>query len=309
MAAVYAGVSRATDRTLPDGVATVDVAVVIPAFNEHDGVGPTVDRVRAALADTPLSFDIVVVDDGSTDATAEQAERHGARVIRLPENRGYGAALKTGILHSRSEHVIIIDADGTYPPETIPDLLAQMKDADMAVGARAADDTSIARARRPAKKVLSLLASYLAGRRIPDLNSGLRIMRRSVLMEFLHILPAGFSFTTTITLALLCNNYLVTYLPIACAPRVGSSKLRAKEFTAFIMLVLRTVVLFNPLKVFLPVGAALFLIGTAKFMYDLFLWNLSETAVMAFLAAIIVWSVGLLADMIARVQLHQRGAP
>jgi glycosyltransferase involved in cell wall biosynthesis len=305
----YAAASRAVDRPLPADVASVDVAVVIPAFNEHDGVGPTVDRVRAALADTPLSFDIVVVDDGSTDATAEQAERHGARVIRVPENRGYGAALKTGILHSRSEHVIIIDADGTYPPETIPDLLALMKDADMAVGARAADDTSIARARRPAKKVLSLLASYLAGRRIPDLNSGLRIMRRSVLMEFLHILPAGFSFTTTITLALLCNNYLVTYLPIACAPRVGSSKLRAKEFTAFIMLVLRTVVLFNPLKVFLPLGAALFLIGTAKFMYDLFLWNLSETAVMAFLAAIIVWSVGLLADMIARVQLHQRGAP
>jgi hypothetical protein len=153
---------------------------------------------------------------------------------------------------------------------------------------------------------LSLLASYLAGRRIPDLNSGLRVMRRSVLMEFIHILPSGFSFTTTITLALLCNNYLVTYLPIACAPRVGSSKLRAKEFTAFIMLVLRTVVLFNPLKVFLPLGAALFLIGAAKFTYDLFLWNLSETAVMAFLAAIVVWSVGLLADMIARVQLNQR---
>jgi glycosyltransferase involved in cell wall biosynthesis len=306
MAVAYAGVSRTVDRSLPDAVAQVDVAVVIPAFNEHNGVGPTVDRVRAALAGTPLSFEIVVIDDGSTDATAEQAERHGGRVIRLPENGGYGAALKTGILQSRSEYVLIIDADGTYPPETIPALLARMKDADMAVGARAANDTSIARARRPAKKVLSLLASYLAGRCIPDLNSGLRVMRRSVLMEFLHILPSGFSFTTTITLALLCNNYLVTYLPIACAPRVGSSKLRAKEFTAFIMLVLRTVVLFNPLKVFLPLGAALFLIGAAKFTYDLFLWNLSETAVMAFLAAIVVWSVGLLADMIARVQLNQR---
>jgi glycosyltransferase involved in cell wall biosynthesis len=306
MAVAYAGVSRTVDRSLSDAVASVDVAVVIPAFNEHNGVGPTVDRVRAALAGTPLSFEIVVIDDGSTDATAEQAERHGGRVIRLPENRGYGAALKTGILQSRSEYVLIIDADGTYPPEAIPALLARMKDADMAVGARAANDTSIARARRPAKRVLSLLASYLAGRRIPDLNSGLRVMRRSVLMEFLHILPSGFSFTTTITLALLCNNYLVTYLPIACAPRVGSSKLRAKEFTAFIMLVLRTVVLFNPLKVFLPLGAALFLIGAAKFTYDLFLWNLSETAVMAFLAAIVVWSVGLLADMIARVQLNQR---
>lgn len=286
-----------------------DVVVVIPAYNEHAGVGPTLDRVRETLAATPFTFEIVVVDDGSTDATAENAERHGVRVIRLPENRGYGAALKTGILKSRSEYVIIIDADGTYPPEAIPELLARMAENDMAVGARSPNDTSIQRRRRPAKKVLSVLASYLAGRRIPDLNSGLRVMRRSVLMEFLHILPSGFSFTTTITLALLCNNYLVSYLPIECASRVGSSKLRAKEFTAFIMLVLRTVVLFNPLKIFLPVGAALFLIGSIKLTYDVFLWNLSETAVMAFLAAIIVWSVGLLADMIARVQLHQRGAP
>jgi glycosyltransferase involved in cell wall biosynthesis len=297
------------DVTLGREDACVDVAVIIPAFNEEVGVGPTIERVRAALSATPLTFEIVVVDDGSTDNTAAHAARHVDRVIRLPENRGYGAALKTGILQTRSEYVIIIDADGTYPPEMIPALLARMPGVDMAVGARSADDTSIARARRPANKVLSLLASYLAGRRIPDLNSGLRVMRRSVLMEFLHITPSGFSFTTTITLALLCNNYLVTYLPIACAPRVGSSKLRAKEFTAFIMLVLRTVVLFNPLKVFLPLGAALFLIGAVKFIYDLFLWNLSETAVMAFLAAIIVWSVGLLADMIARVQLHQRGAP
>jgi glycosyltransferase involved in cell wall biosynthesis len=284
----------------------VDVTVVIPAFNENEGVGPTVDRVRAAMSSTSLSFEIVVVDDGSTDGTAEQAAQRDVRLIRLPENRGYGAALKTGILQSQSDYVVIIDADGTYPPEMIPDLFARMGQADMVVGARATDDRSIARGRRPAKKVLSLLASYLAGRRIPDLNSGLRLMRRPVLMEFLHILPPGFSFTTTITLALLCNNYLVSYVPIACAPRVGSSKLRAKEFTAFIMLVLRTVVLFNPLKVFLPLGAALFLIGAAKFIYDVFLRNLSETAVMAFLAAIVVWSVGLLADMIARVQLNQR---
>jgi glycosyltransferase involved in cell wall biosynthesis len=299
----------AVEPIVPDHPPAVDVVVVMPAFNEHEGVGPTVDRVRAAMAGTSWSFDIVVVDDGSTDATAEQAERHGGRVIRLPENRGYGAALKTGILKSRSEYVIIIDADGTYPPEMIPALLARMNDVDMAVGARAPDDTSIPKKRRLAKRFLGMLSSYLAGRRIPDLNSGLRVMHRSVLMQFLHILPTGFSFTTTITLAMLCNNYQVVYLPIECAPRVGSSKLRAKEFTAFIMLVLRTVVLFNPLKVFLPLGAALFAIGLAKFVYDVFLWNLSETTVMAFLAAIVVWSVGLLADMIARIQLHQRGAP
>jgi hypothetical protein len=131
-------------------------------------------------------------------------------------------------------------------------------------------------------------------------------MRRSVLMQFLHLLPPGFSFTTTITMAMLCTDYSVLYVPIECAQRVGSSKLRAKEFTTFIMLVLRTVVLFNPLKVFLPLGTSLFMIGAGKFVYDVFLWNLSESAVMAILAAIVVWSVGLLADMIARIQLHQR---
>jgi len=286
----------------------VDVAVVIPAYNEADGVGPTIDRVHAALNATPFTFDVVVVDDGSSDTTADRAAAHDCRVVRSPQNRGYGSALKTGIRHTRSEYVAIIDADGTYPPETIPRLLGLMHGADMAVGARAPDDLSIARRRRPAKKVLGLLASYLAGRRIPDLNSGLRVIRRSALMEFLHILPQGFSFTTTISMALLCNNREVMYLPVTCTPRVGSSKLRAKEFTTFIMLVLRTVVLFNPLKVFLPLGAVLFLIGCAKLVYDLYIWNLSDTAVMALLAAIIVWSVGLLADMIARVQLNLRGS-
>jgi glycosyltransferase involved in cell wall biosynthesis len=304
-----APVASAPPGFAPSDTPYVDVAVIVPAFNERDGVGPTLDRLRATMSAVPCTFEIVVVDDGSTDGTAAQAEHHDVRVIRLSENRGYGAALKTGIVKSRSELVVITDADGTYPPEAIPDLLASLRDADMAVGARAMDDRSIPKKRRSAKRFLGALASYLAGRRIPDLNSGLRVMRRSILMQYLHILPSGFSFTTTITLAMLCNGQSVTYLPIQCAPRVGTSKLRAKEFTTFIMLVLRTVVLFNPLKVFLPLGALLFAIGAAKFVYDVYLWNLSETAVMAFLAAIVVWAVGLLADMIARVQLHQRGAP
>lgn len=292
------------DKKGPESIPAVDVAAVIPAFNEVDGVGPTVDRVRRVLGALPFTYDIIVVDDGSTDGTAERAASHGARVVRLAENRGYGAALKAGIRSSRSKHVLITDADGTYPPEAIPALLELADTADMVVGSRAADDQSIPRVRRPAKWFLGRLASYLAGRRIPDLNSGLRVMRRSVLMRFLHILPAGFSFTTTITLAMLCTNHSVSYIPVRCAPRVGSSKLRPREFTAFVMLVLRTVVLFNPLKVFLPLGTAVFLIGLFKFIYDVLLWNLSETAVMALLGAVIIWSVGLLADLIARLQLN-----
>lgn len=281
----------------------VDVAVVIPAYNEAGAVGPTVERVRRALSLTPLTCDIVVVDDGSTDNTALEAEKRGVRVIPLGENGGYGAALKAGIHNTRSEYVLISDADGTYPSEVIPQLLEQVQRADMVVGSRMITDVSIPIVRRPAKMFLGWLASYLSERHIPDLNSGLRVMRRSVLMRFIHLLPSGFSFTSTITLAMLCTSHRVQYLPLTCAPRVGSSKLRPKEFTAFIILVLRTVVLFNPLRVFLPLGTALFVIGLLKLTYDIFLWNLSESAVMAFLAAIIVWSVGLLADMIARIQL------
>jgi glycosyltransferase involved in cell wall biosynthesis len=297
-----------TDVRTHDEPVLVDVAIVIPAFNETASVGPTVDRVRAAMATTRRTNEVIVVDDGSTDRTADEAERHGARVIRVPDNRGYGAALKTGILASRSEYVLIVDADGTYPPEMMPTLMAAMDSVDMVVGARASDDRSIPRRRRLAKWFLRVLASYLTKRRIPDLNSGLRLMRRSTLMRFFHILPSGFSFTTTITLALLCNDPPVAYVPVSCGPRTGASKLKAKEFTNFLMLVLRTVVLFNPLRVFLPIGSLLFVVGLTKLAYDLYLWNLSDTAVMSFLAALIVWSVGLLADMIARVQLHQRDA-
>jgi glycosyltransferase involved in cell wall biosynthesis len=280
------------------------VVAIIPAFNERDAISDTIRQVRAALNTLPHRSEIVVVDDGSTDGTGDLAEASGVRVIRVPSNRGYGTALKTGVLATDSEYVVIIDADGTYPPDAIPRLVMRAADADMVVGARSALDVSIPAVRRPAKWFLARLSGYLAGQRIPDLNSGLRVMRRKTLNEFLHLMPSGFSFTSTITLSMLCTMRQVIYEPVVCKRRVGTSKIRAMDFTNFVMLVLRTVVLFNPLKIFLPLGAILFLLGTIKFVYDVYLWNLSESAVMAFLAAIIVWSVGLLADMIARLQLR-----
>jgi len=301
--------------SFPDAILTdvpapspVDLAIVVPAYNEERGVGPTVARLREALADVPFSYEIIIVDDGSSDGTAQRASECGVRVIRLPLNRGYGAALKVGIGASASTFVCIIDADGTYPAEAIPGLMTLTAGRHMVVGSRAPDDRSIPMERRPAKWLLGRLASYLAEQHIPDLNSGLRVMRRDALVKFLHLLPSGFSFTSTITLSLLCSGHTVHYEPIACRPRVGTSKIRAAHFKSFLFLVLRTVVLFNPLKIFLPLGLALFAVGAGKLLYDIYLWNLSETAVMAFLAAIVVWSVGLLADMIARLQLKPPGA-
>lgn len=283
---------------------TVDLAVVVPAFNEVEGIGETLARLRAALAEQPFTSEIVVVDDGSTDGTGERALAAGARVVRHASNLGYGAALKSGIARTAARAIAIIDADRSYPPDALPLLYGRLDGAEMVVGARALRSGGVAWNRRPAKWFLNRLAGFLVGRSIPDLNSGLRVMRREVLKRYLHLLPDGFSFTSTITLALLANGHRVVYEPIEYVRRVGTSKIRPGHFTSFILLVVRMIVLFNPLKVFLPLGAALFLVGLLKLVQDIYLWNLSETAVMAFLSAIVVWAVGLLADMIARLQLQ-----
>lgn len=289
------------------GEASQPISVVIPAYDEEPAIEATLEEVRRALLRTGAVWEILVVDDGSTDRTAELAEKAGARVLSLPENRGYGAALKAGIRAARYDRIVIIDADGTYPALAIPELLEFADRYDMVVGARAAGSAAIPRARRPAKWVLGKLAGYLSGRRIPDLNSGLRVIHRPLVERFEHVLPSGFSFTTTLTLAALCSDRLVYYHPIAYRERVGSSKIRPTHALEFTLLVIRTVVYFNPLKVFVPLGAFFFAGGFAKFVYDIVLGNLSETALLGFLGASILWAVGLLSDQIARVAL--RGAP
>jgi glycosyltransferase involved in cell wall biosynthesis len=281
-----------------------ELAVIIPAYNEIGGIAETVSRVRAVLEGLGCSSEIIVVDDGSTDGTGDKARAQGAEVLAHPYNRGYGAALKTGILATKAPLVMIMDADCTYPPDAIPRLHAKAGRADMVVGSRALTSSGVAWIRRPAKWLLNGLASYLVGRHIPDLNSGQRVMKRETVLKYMHLCPDGFSFTSTITLALMSNGHLVQFEPIEYAQRTGDSKIRASHFASFMLLVVRAIVLFNPLKVFMPLGAVLFLIGVGKLVQDIVRENLSETAVMAFLAAIVVWSVGLLADMIARLQMR-----
>jgi glycosyltransferase involved in cell wall biosynthesis len=289
---------------LGTGGAADGVSVVIPAFNEEGGIGATVRAVREAIAATGRAHEIVVVDDGSADLTAERAVAEGASVVAVPENGGYGAALKRGIRQARYETIVIIDADGTYPADAIPALLAHAGRYDMVVGARVGPGVAIPMERRPAKAFLGWLASYLAGRAIPDLNSGLRVMRRDLVQRFEHLLPPGFSFTSTITLAALCTDALVYYHPIEYRARIGRSKIRPFHAFEFLMLILRTTVYFRPLKVFLPLGGVFFVGGFAKFIYDLVIGNLSESAVTGFLGAAILWAVGLLSDQIARVSLR-----
>lgn len=288
-----------------DAEEPVELTVVIPAFNEEGAIAEEIDGLHAVLAPLARTYEIIVVDDGSSDATAERAEATECRLIRQPFNRGYGAALKRGIREARSELVVITDADGTYPAEDIPRLLEEAEAYDMVVGARTGSDVHVSWMRWPAKLTLRVLASYLAGVRIPDLNSGLRVMRRSHVMQYARILPNAFSFTTTITLSLLCNDYTVKYVPINYRKRVGASKIRPTDAWRFLMLILRTMVLFNPLKVFIPLGAVLFLGGLAKFIYDLFIGDFSETAVTGLLGGVVVWSLGLLADQNSRLGLDR----
>jgi glycosyltransferase involved in cell wall biosynthesis len=283
------------------------VSVVVPAYNEERAIERCLDELRTELASVDRDCELIVVDDGSSDRTRQLAEKAGARVIALPENRGYGAALKAGVAAARYDTIAITDADGTYPASALPELLALADRYDMVVGARTGANVAHPLLRRPAKWVLRRLASYLAGRRIPDLNSGLRVMNRRLIERFEHLLPSGFSFTTTITLAALCSDQLVTYHPIDYRERIGDSKIRPTHALEFLLLVLRTVVYFNPLKVFLPLGAVFVLGGSAKFVYDLVIGNLSETALLGFLGGALLWAVGLLSDQIARVGLRGDG--
>jgi len=278
-------------------------SVVVPAYDEEEAIEDGLRELQAVLGTLDRESELIVVNDGSTDRTAARARAAGVRVIDLPENRGYGAALKAGIAAARFETIVITDADGTYPAKEIPALLEKSEQYDMVVGARVGANAAIPLVRRPAKWLLRKLASYLAGRSIPDLNSGMRVLKKRDVNRFEHLLPSGFSFTTSITLASLCSDLLVAYHPIDYYERTGQSKIRPKHALEFAVLILRTIVYFNPLKVFLPLGAVFFFGGTAKFVYDLFIGNLSETALLGFLGGTLLWAVGLLSDQIARTGL------
>lgn len=286
--------------------ARTGVSVVMPAYNEEHGIGPQIERLRHVMEPCGHPFEIIVVDDGSTDGTAAEARKHAVRLVQHGRNRGYGASLKAGIAAAVNDWIVIIDADGTYPAESIPELLAHGETCDMVVGARVGEDVNIQWQRRPAKWILARLASYLAEQEIPDMNSGLRLLKRPLVEKFEHLLPSGFSFTTTITLALLCNDYLVQYVPISYAKRVGSSKIRPGHAYQFMLLILRTVMYFNPLRIFLPLGLVFFSYGVAKLIYDIFKENVSESAILGILSAFLLWGIGLLGDQISRFGIFIR---
>ncbi len=288
------------------------VTIVIPAYNEKGGIEGVVKRVCALKLGVPL--ELLVVNDGSTDGTGEilarlEKEYETLRVIEHRVNMGYGAALKTGFSSAACDVVVITDADGTYPEDRIVELLAAIDDgAEMAIGARTGAMVKIPLIRRPAKAILRKLASYLAGTPIPDLNSGLRAFRRDFVLRYRHILPQGFSFTTTITLAGLTNYHRVDYISIDYAARTGNSKIRPiRDTLGFTALIIRAVLFCGPRRVFCPLAGVIGLSFLASAINDSFIQsppNLSDKTVLMFVALVQVLTVGLLADLIARKTDH-----
>lgn len=283
------------------------VSLVIPVYNEARVARTLVARVQRLMGRLPQGSEAILVDDGSTDGSGElllEAIEPGTPIclVRHVRNRGYGAALKTGIENATHEWIVIADADGTYPFKAIPKLLERMEDgARMAVGQRRLADQPLIR--QPAKVFLNAFASYLAGTPVPDLNSGLRIFCRHDALRLRRLLPDGFSFTSTITMSLASEGARIDYLPIKYAPRVGESKIRPlSDMGGFLLLISRIALAFQPLRVFGPVSAVTIGLGFLLLVLRAVMaepFGIAST-ILLLVGGLQVFAVGLLADLINR---------
>jgi glycosyltransferase involved in cell wall biosynthesis len=275
------------------------VSVVIPACNEAVAVGAVVSQLR----DLAAWHEIIVVDDGSSDETAANAEAAGARVLRHPYNKGNGAAVKTGIREASGEYILILDGDGQHQPADALRLVNRLGDYDLVVGARTGS-TQAGSTRRVGNAVLNRLASYLAERDIPDLTSGFRAARRTCLREFLHLLPNGFSTPTTTTLAFLRAGYSVAFEPVEAQPRLGTSKIRlSRDGPRFLLIMLRVMTVFSPLRVFVPVALASFATGVGYGLWTIATQrHVTNSSVLLIMLAVVIFLVGLVSEQVSALR-------
>lgn len=278
-------------------------SVVIPAFNE----GAAVAEVVAGLRSAAPWHEIIVVDDGSTDDTTDHAALAGAVVVRHPYNKGNGAAVKSGIRRASGDYVLIIDADGQHAPEDAVRLAQRLGDYDLVIGARARSSQA-GLVRRIGNDVLNALAGYLADRRIPDLTSGFRAARREYLLEFLHLLPNGFSTPTTTTLSFLRAGYNVTFEAVTARQRAGESKIRLRsDGPKFFLILLKVITVFSPLKIFVPISLGTFALGIAYGLGNYAVYaRIPNGAVILLMFAAMVFLVGLVSEQIATLRFQGR---
>lgn len=281
-------------------------SIIVPAFNEEKGLAATVDHIKSVMDEAGSDYEIIVVDDGSTDGTKEVAEGlEGIRLITNSYNMGYGASLKRGIQVAQYDVIVITDADGTYPNERIPDLVEKLVEGThMVVGWRKGKNAPQPFHRKLAKWIIKTFASILVRDPIPDLNSGLRCFPKYLAVRHERILPSGFSFTTTITLLIISNGGHIVYEPIDYRPRQGSSKFHPiKDVIAMVGLIVRSTLLFNPLRIFVPIAAVF--ISASALILILALIGVFEripdaTIVVLLVTGVQILFIGLLADLINR---------
>ena len=284
--------------------------VVIPCYNEKNGIRETVENIYSIFSTNNIdNIEVIIVNDGSRDGTdailnslEDEYTGRNFQVLHHKRNQGYGASLKTGIRRSKSEYICITDADGTYPNNRIPELIhtAQSKDLDMLVGARIGEDVNYSKIRSIPKMILVPWVSFLCGSDVPDMNSGLRVFKRKLALDFLNLLPDGFSFTTTITICLFRNKYAVEYVPISYCKRIGKSHIKPfKDTLRFIQLITRTGMYFAPLRLLSPLIIILSVLFIISGSYDAArLQDITDKTVILGFASLNVLMFALLADMI-----------
>lgn len=270
--------------------------IVIPAKNEGSGIGPVIE----AAIEVPDCREVIVVDDGSEDATARIAEERGARVISHPYSKGNGAAIKTGARAARSEVLVFMDADGQHSPDDIPRLLEQLDQGyDMVVGARQ-KGSQASMGRGLANRFYNRLASYMTGQKVEDLTSGFRVARRERFLEFINLLPNGFSYPTTSTMAFFRAGYSVGYVPITAATRKGKSHIKPmQDGLRFLLIIFKIGTLYSPLKLFVPIAAALFLTGVSYYGYTFAsMGRFTNMSALLLTTSLIIFMVGLVSEQI-----------
>lgn len=282
----------------------VEVSVVIPAYNEEGAIGSVIQEVKKAMALTPRAFEILVVDDHSSDGTARKARREGVRVIERPVRGGSGASRRTGIEAASGEMIVMLDGDGSYDAADIPSLLVHFPAFDQVNGARRSEEGTLKWLRAPAKWFIRKLACYLTSTKIPDLNTGLKAFKKDIMKKYLWVLPDGFSCVSTMTLAFLTNGYAVKYVPCNYRKRIGRSKFHpVKDTLAYLHTVIRMVMYFRPLRIFAPLSLFLLALAGIKSVLSFAgTGTLQESDVMIFLTAILLAALGLLADLVVTYQ-------
>ncbi|MHB8895308.1 MAG: glycosyltransferase family 2 protein [Candidatus Geothermincolia bacterium] len=285
------------------------VSVIVPAYNEEEALPGDLEVILETMQASRWDYEVIVVNDGSTDKTAEVARSFADRGVKLLEhkqNRGGGFSRNTGIKAATGDVVMVTDGDGTYPNQDMPKMLELMErdDLDMIVGARTKEAGTMRFLRMRAKWFIRKLAEWLSGFKIPDLNSGLRAMKKDVFMPFMDILPWGHSWVSTITLAMLASGFNVDFMDIDYFPRKGTSTFHPlKDTYNYITLVIRTVTWFNPLKVFFPAALVIIAAGIIKLIVDSIIYSyfrVTGTTIIVLLVGIQLVALGLLADLIVQ---------